>query len=90
MSLNLLSNRRWHLTAHSGILSAPRPSCVYAVKADLRALFWRFVDDLANTLDVAVSACWVPHHRDKRNVAAVLSVGIELNQSFLTGVQIGR
>jgi hypothetical protein len=63
---------------------------VYAVEADVRALFWEFVDDLARATGLCVAAGWVAHYRDKRNVAAILSTGVELDQSLPTGIHSGR
>lgn len=63
---------------------------VYAVERDVRSHFWKFVDDVAHSTDVSVVSAWVGHYRDKRNVAAILSVGMEPNQAFLPGVTFGR
>jgi hypothetical protein len=63
---------------------------VYAVESDIRALFWDFIDDLALATDLSITAGWVAHYRDKRNVAAVLSIGLELDHDLPAGIHLGR
>lgn len=63
---------------------------VYAVEPNVRALFWEFVDDLARATGLCAAAGWVAHYRDKRNVAAILSTGVELDQNLPTGIQSSR
>jgi hypothetical protein len=56
---------------------------VYAVRPKLRPAFWSFVDDLAQSLAIAVESLWVTHQGGNRNLAAVFASAISLRSNWI-------
>jgi hypothetical protein len=56
---------------------------VYNVQPALREGFWRFVDQIGESLSISVVYCWLPHSGPNRNLAALLCSGCELPTSWI-------
>ena len=64
---------------------------VYAVRRDVRPLFWKFADDLGAETGLPAVSCWVPHRGGNRNLAVLLCSGIVLPPCWLPhGINAGR
>lgn len=64
---------------------------VYAVRPNDRPLFWAFADDLADDTGMMMNAFWLTHQGGNRNLAAVLSSGLELRTHWLPpGFTVGK
>jgi len=64
---------------------------VYAVKPELRPLFWAFVDDLAKQTGTTLAPCWLTHLGGNRNLGGLLCSGFALPSDWLPdGLTAGR
>ena len=64
---------------------------VYAIKPEVRSLFWRFVDDLASHTGATSMSCWLTHQGGNRNLAALLCSSFDFVREFLpAGLTVGR
>ena len=64
---------------------------VYNIKPTGRNLFWKFIDDLAESIGTGSCYCWLTHRDRKRNLAGVLYTGIKLSNDFLAaGINLGK
>lgn len=64
---------------------------VYAVKPEIRSLFWSFVDDLANRTGTTVVSYWHTHQGGNRNLGGLLCSRFELSSGFPpAGLTLGR
>lgn len=64
---------------------------VFAVRPNDRPLFWAFADNVADDTGMMMNAFWLTHQGGNRNLAAVLSAGVELRTDWLPpGLNSGR
>lgn len=55
---------------------------VYAVRPDVRPLFWGFASDLASRVGVTLISCWMAHQGGNRNLAALFCSAFEFGTDF--------
>jgi hypothetical protein len=62
---------------------------VYSVRPDVRPRFWRFVDELAESVGARLVSCWLTHRGGNRNLGGLLCSGFDYSV-LPRGVKAGR